>query len=81
MRITSEGQVTIPAEVREQAGFRPGEEVEFVVEGDTIRIRRFERPEHETPGDRAVRAFRGTGKWPAETTDEVMLLLRGDPSE
>jgi len=81
MRITSEGQVTIPAEIRERAGFRPGDEIEFVVEGDTVRIKRFERPEHETPGERAVRAFRGTGKWPGETTDEIMQFLRGDPPD
>jgi AbrB family looped-hinge helix DNA binding protein len=33
MRMTSKGQVTIPAELREQFGLGPGEEVE-VVAGD-----------------------------------------------
>ena len=32
MRITSKGQVTIPQEVREEAGLLPHTEVEFVVE-------------------------------------------------
>lgn len=29
MRLTSKGQVTIPQGIREQAGLRPGSEVEF----------------------------------------------------
>jgi len=33
MRVTSKGQVTIPAGIRERFGFLPGAEVEFVVEG------------------------------------------------
>jgi AbrB family looped-hinge helix DNA binding protein len=38
MRITSKGQVTIPQSVREEAGLLPETEVEFVVDGDGVRI-------------------------------------------
>ena len=38
MRITSKGQVTIPQDIREQAGLLPHTEVEFVYDGKTVRI-------------------------------------------
>jgi len=38
--ITSKGQVTIPAAIRERFGLRQGDRVDFVVEGDEVRIRR-----------------------------------------
>jgi AbrB family looped-hinge helix DNA binding protein len=78
MRISESGEVTIPADVRERAGLLPGTEVEFVVDGETVLLRRVGTVEPETQGDRAVRLLRGTGEWPAETTDEIMKLLRGE---
>jgi AbrB family looped-hinge helix DNA binding protein len=38
MRITSKGQVTIPAEIREQAGLLPHTEVKFEFDGKAVRI-------------------------------------------
>ena len=38
MRITSKGQVTIPAEIRERAGLLPHTEVEFEWDGVAVRI-------------------------------------------
>ena len=38
MRITSKGQVTIPAEIREQAGLMPHTEVDFEFDGKVVRI-------------------------------------------
>ncbi len=37
-RITSKGQVTIPKDVRERLGLRPGDEIEFAEEGGTDHI-------------------------------------------
>ncbi len=37
MRITSKGQVTIPLAIREQAGFLPETEVEFIMSGSVGR--------------------------------------------
>lgn len=38
MRITSKGQVTIPFEIREQAGLLPHTEVDFTFDGDSVRL-------------------------------------------
>ncbi len=35
-KITTKGQVTIPKEIRDQVHFRPGDEVEFAVEGEKV---------------------------------------------
>ena len=40
MRITSKGQVTIPAAFRERLGFLPNTEVEFDVEGKMLLLRK-----------------------------------------
>ena len=46
MRITSKGQVTIPIEVRQIAGLLPNTEVEFVVKGNTVIIKKAENTLH-----------------------------------
>jgi AbrB family looped-hinge helix DNA binding protein len=38
MRITSRGQVTIPAKIRERTGLLPHTEVEFLLDGTSVRI-------------------------------------------
>jgi len=38
MRITSKGQATIPAEIRERAGLLPHTEVEFEFDGKVVRM-------------------------------------------
>ena len=38
MRVTSKGQVTIPVDIRERFGFLPDTEIDFVVEGDDVKI-------------------------------------------
>lgn len=44
MRIMSKGQVTIPQAVREEAGLLPHTEVEFIVDGDGVRIVKVRAP-------------------------------------
>ncbi len=41
--VTSKGQVTIPKKVRERLGLRPGDELEFIIEGDRVQIRPIHR--------------------------------------
>ncbi|GIX48417.1 MAG: hypothetical protein KatS3mg131_2628 [Candidatus Tectimicrobiota bacterium] len=41
--LTSKGQVTIPKKVRDRLGLRPGDELEFVFEGDRVQIRPLRR--------------------------------------
>ncbi len=78
MRITSKGQVTIPADIRDRAGLQPNTEVEFEFDGDVVLLRRAAPGRKPTRGDQLVarlRAHRGGLKM---TTEEIMALTRGD---
>jgi AbrB family looped-hinge helix DNA binding protein len=77
MRITSKGQVTIPAEIREQAGLLPGTDVDFERHGQTVRIVRAKTKKKNSRGARIVARLRGSGDIKM-TTDEIMALMRGD---
>lgn len=77
MRITSKGQVTIPAEIREKAGLLPHTEVEFKLDGRGVRIVRSRSTNKTSRGARIVERVRGTGTL-GMTTDEIMALTRGD---
>ncbi len=74
MRVTSKGQVTIPQEIREQAGLLPHTEVEFVYDGKTVQIVRADRKK-TSRGARLVAHLRGRGAG-TMTTDEIMALTR-----
>ena len=74
MRITSKGQVTIPAEIRERFGFLPDTEVDFVVDGDVVKVVRATR-QGDTRGERVVRQLRGRAV-SHMTTDEILALTR-----
>jgi AbrB family looped-hinge helix DNA binding protein len=77
MRITSKGQVTIPVEIREKSGLLPGTEVDFELDGGTVRIVRARSPRRETRGDEIVRRLRGSATVKM-STDEIMALTRGE---
>jgi AbrB family looped-hinge helix DNA binding protein len=79
MRITSKGQVTIPKAVREKLGLLPHTEVDFVLDGDSVRIVKATSARAETRGQQAVRLLReARGKGVGMTTDEIMELTRGE---
>jgi AbrB family looped-hinge helix DNA binding protein len=76
MRLNGKGQVTIPAEIRHQCGWRPGDEVDVLIDQDgAVRIVR--REGAPTRGQRAVERLSGTATTDM-TTDEIMELLRGE---
>ena len=77
MRITSKGQVTIPADIREQAGLLPHTEVDFAFDGKVVRIVPAAGARKDSRGDRLVAHLRGRGDV-AMTTDAIMALTRGD---
>ncbi len=77
MRITSKGQVTIPADIRERAGLLPQTDVEFVLEGRTVRIVRKHNSPKPSRGARLVAHLKGRGDI-AMSTDEIMALTRKD---
>ena len=77
MRITSSGQVTIPADIREKAGLTPDTEVTFEVEGTAVRIVPAPVPTAKSRGDLIIERLRGSGEG-TMTTDEIMALTRGE---
>ncbi|HXZ68594.1 MAG TPA: AbrB/MazE/SpoVT family DNA-binding domain-containing protein [Alphaproteobacteria bacterium] len=77
MRITSKGQVTIPADIREKAGLLPNTEVEFEYDGKVVKLVRAKRAKKPSRGARLVLRLKGSGSG-TMTTDEIMALTRGD---
>ena len=75
MRITSKGQVIIPAPIRELAGLLPDTDVEFVVRHGQVVL---QKPVTQGwRGKRVVEALRGKGAV-RMTTDQIMALTRGE---
>ena len=70
MRISERGQVTIPQELGEQYGLLPNTEVQFVADGNGLRL-------VADPSSRASQIDSLYGrKHFGRSTDEVMSLLR-----
>jgi antitoxin PrlF len=76
MRITSKGQVTIPLPIRERLGLLPATEVDFVIDGQTVRLVRAEAGARPTRGHAAVRGLRGRADI-RMTTHQILALTRG----
>jgi len=77
MRITSKGQVTIPADIRERAGLMPNTEVAFEYDGTTVRLVPITAARKPSRGAKLVAHLRGRGTG-RMTTEEIMALTRGD---
>lgn len=77
MRITSKGQVTIPADIRERAGLLPHTEVEFEFDGKIVRILRAKVDQKDGRGARLVAHLRGRGDV-AMSTEAIMALTRNE---
>ena len=75
MRITTKGQVTIPAELRALYGLLPHSEVEFVESKDGILIKRKKKTARR--GEQLIRRMAGTSTVKMSTS-EIMRLTRGD---
>ncbi|MGF1475924.1 MAG: AbrB/MazE/SpoVT family DNA-binding domain-containing protein [Geminicoccaceae bacterium] len=78
MRITSKGQVTIPADIREQVGLLPGAEVDFVLEKNGVRLVRASAKGKKSRGERVLAKLRGSATV-RMSTDEIMALTRRGP--
>jgi AbrB family looped-hinge helix DNA binding protein len=79
MVLTSKGQLTVPAHLREKYGLHPGDEVEVVEVDGTLQIVRAEGA--ESRGQRLVRRLRNTAtgqEVAGMSTDQIMALLRGE---
>jgi antitoxin PrlF len=75
MRVTSDGQVTIPAAIRQKYGIYPDAEIEFVETeaGPVIRV----CPESGAERARRILARLRGSATSGLTTDEIMRLTRG----
>ncbi len=74
MRVTVKGQVTIPRDIREQLGITPHSDVEFVVEGKRVYLR---KREVAPPGNHVLAILAGSAN-ARLSTDEILQLTRGD---
>ena len=79
MRITSKGQVTIPQDIREQMGLLPNTEVEFMVDGDAVRLVKAAVSRRPTRGARLIAHLERSRGTLTMTTEEIMALTRGEP--
>jgi AbrB family looped-hinge helix DNA binding protein len=77
MRITSKGQVTIPAQIRAKAGLLPQTEVEFTLDKTGMHLhRRKSGSRRESRGEGVVRRLSDSATI-RMTTDEIVSLTRG----
>lgn len=74
MRITSKGQVTIPAEIRAKLGLLPETEVEFDIVGDSVRMRKGKGGKKR--GAAVIARLRGTATT-RMSTGGILALTRG----
>lgn len=75
MKITSKGQVTIPQHIREDFGFLPQTEVEFVVKNEKVLLQKKEK--NNRRGKEIIQRLKGKGTV-SMSTDEIMALTRGE---
>jgi AbrB family looped-hinge helix DNA binding protein len=79
MRITTKGQVTIPANVREEGGFMPNTEVDFVRNSRG----RFEivpsrgKTKGKSRGEKLIDQMKKGPRITGMTTEQIMKLTRG----
>lgn len=76
MRITSKGQVTIPARIRAKAGFLPNTEVDFVLDGNTVTLVKAKKGKGKKPVKDWIKKMWGSATVKL-TTDEIMKMTRG----
>ena len=77
MRITSKGQVTIPADIRARAGLMPNTEVHFEFDGEIVRLVPGPGRPQSSRGARLVARLRGQGDV-ALSTDALLAMTRAD---
>ncbi|HUO10486.1 MAG TPA: AbrB/MazE/SpoVT family DNA-binding domain-containing protein [Phycisphaerae bacterium] len=75
MRVTEKGQVTVPIEFRQKMGILPNSEVEFVLVGKNLVLRKVANQRDR--GRRLISSMRGKAQRKL-TTDEIMALTRGE---
>ena len=75
MKVTDKGQVTIPSGIRRKMGLLPNTDVEFVVSGKDVILRKSGKTRRR--GSKLLAAMRGRATRRL-STDQIMALTRGD---
>ena len=75
MKVTDKGQVTIPISIRKKTGLLPNTDVDFVVSGGNVILKKSANQRRR--GNRLISAMRGRATRKM-STDEIMALTRGD---
>jgi len=73
MRVTTQGQVTIPLKIRKLLNIKPATEVDFVIEDDN---RVYIEVKKDGPRNNRFSRLRGSATIKM-TTEEIMALTRG----
>ena len=77
MRITSKGQVTIPAEIRERFGFMPNSSIDFIEEDEKVYIVKSANSAPSFAGENPFDYVRGKAD-KGMSTEDIMKLTRSD---
>ncbi len=72
MKVTVKGQVTVPRAIRERAGILPHTDVEFIIRGREVVLRKVSKGRRGNALIAQMRGRAGTGL----STDEIMKLTR-----
>ncbi len=75
MKISPNGQITIPTDIQERLGLLPGTEIQLEVIGETLQLR---KQPIANQGAELIAALRGKATR-SVTTDDIMQLTRADP--
>jgi AbrB family looped-hinge helix DNA binding protein len=75
MKISPNGQITIPPDIQDQLGLLPGTEIQLEVIGDTLQLR---KQPIANQGAKLIAALRGKATR-SLTSDDIMQLTRADP--
>jgi AbrB family looped-hinge helix DNA binding protein len=74
-KVTSKLQLTVPKAIADQYGIRPGDELNWIPAGDSIRVelvRRKAKAAHELTTEERLALFDANTKWLDELQDEQL---------
>ena len=77
MKVTSEGQITIPPDIRERFHLLPGTDVEFLPQGEVLALRAVNEAPKKTRFQQWIERAQGSATTRL-TTDEMMVMTRGE---
>jgi AbrB family looped-hinge helix DNA binding protein len=65
VKVTSKLQLTVPKKIADQYGIRPGDELEWIPAGESIRVElaRKSKPDHELTTKERLALFDANTKW------------------